>query len=69
MPKYKFNARVIVSAYTTVEANSLEEAREELESREVAQMVSQSLYPDEDEAWHIDTDGEPENITFDGEED
>jgi len=62
MPIYKFNAIVTVSAYTEVEADSEAEARKLLEEREIAGMAYNSLYPGPDEAWHIDTDGAPENI-------
>lgn len=60
MPKFNVSGRVTVSAWTTVEADSAEQAREIAEQRGMAQLVHQALYPDDDESWHIETDGEPE---------
>lgn len=64
MKTYQLSASVVVSAYTEVEANSLEEAIKIAEGRSV-------LIGDErngvfvDEVWAIDideADGEPQNI-------
>lgn len=59
MTRYTVHGHVTVSAWTVVEAESEEEARQIASERECAQMVSQAFYPDDDEAWHIEADGEP----------
>lgn len=64
MTIFKFNAYVTVSAYTEVEAETEAEARAILADRELANLTHNALSPDPCEAWHIDTDGEPENITL-----
>ena len=41
MPKFKFRAAATVSCWTEVEADTLEEAKEEAESRSLAGLVYQ----------------------------
>lgn len=62
MPKFKLGAVVTVSAYTTVEADTEEEAREIAEGRDVTLGgIGSGVY--EDESWIIDDpDGVPEGI-------
>ena len=60
--KFEFKALVTVSAWTTVEADTYEEARKIAEDREVACMTSNALYPSEEEAWHFDNDGLPQGV-------
>jgi hypothetical protein len=60
--KFIVNATVTVSAQTLVEADSEAEAIAIAGEREMAELAHNSLYPDVDEAWHIDIDGEPQNI-------
>jgi len=60
MPTYRVNGTITVSCTTLVEADSADDAKKIAESRDVAGLSVVALYPDEDEAWHIDTDGEPE---------
>lgn len=61
MPKYSLSCRVTVSAYTNVEADSLEEAIEAAVNREV--VLSGRGGEDADEEWIIDdADGLPEDI-------
>ena len=67
MPTFKFSAFVTVSAYTEVEADTLEEAMEEAEGREV---VIGGLHSGTQaaESWIIDeADGSAENISLDDE--
>lgn len=62
MPRYNLSCAVTVSAYTVVEADSLEEAIELAESRE---MVIGGVHTgtDPDKQWIVDeVDGSPENI-------
>lgn len=63
MAKYRAHAAVTVSAWTDIEADSLEEAKEIAEERELAHLNIHSLYPSEDECWHFDNDGLPLDIT------
>lgn len=62
MALFKLGCRVTVSAYTEVEADTLEEAIKEAEGRDV---VISGLHSGNgpDEAWIIDdADGSPEDI-------
>ena len=62
MAIFTFYATMTVSAYTDVEANTYKEALEIAEAREVAGLCNQPFDTGDDESWHIDTDGEPQNI-------
>ena len=65
MPIFKFSAKVTVSAYTEVEANTAEEALAEAETRQVV-IGGLNSGNDPDESWIIDdADGEPEDIRND----
>jgi hypothetical protein len=63
MPIFKLNARVTVSAYTEVDADSLEDAIKIATKRDVALGgPGNDSYPDE--SWIIDdADGVPRDIT------
>ena len=58
--KFNINGRVTVSCFTTVEANTEEEAREIAAGRGLAGLCHMPFDAESDEAWHLDTDGEPE---------
>lgn len=59
---YKLGASVTVSAYTEVEAESLEEAIEIAETREV-EIGTKRSGVDHEEVWAItEADGEPQDI-------
>jgi hypothetical protein len=58
--KFTINGRVTVSCFTTVEADTEEEARAIAAERELAGLCHMPFDADHDEAWHIETDGEPE---------
>ena len=60
--KYRFSAGVTVSCYTEVEADSLEEAKEIAEYRELAGLCHQPFSSEINEEWHFDSDGCPFNI-------
>lgn len=65
MKKYKLRATVTVSAWTEVEARSIEEAMEKAEDRTVAWRDDGGATPDEE--WIVEElDGEPMNIGVDG---
>lgn len=66
MPVFKFSAKVTVSAYTEVEADTETAAREEAESRDVAiGGLHSGNYPTE--SWIIDdADGVPVDIRNEG---
>jgi hypothetical protein len=59
MPKFTVNGTVTVSCWTVVEAASEEEAKKIASGREVAGLCNMPFDAEDDEAWHIDTDGEP----------
>lgn len=62
MPRYNLTCAVTVSAYTTVEADSLELAIEEAEQRGMAMRFNGSA-AEPDELWCVDEiDGEPLDI-------
>ena len=63
MATFTFSASVTVSAYTEIEADTYEEALEIATERELAGFCAQPFDGDETESWHIDTDGEPVDIT------
>ena len=63
MATFTFSAAVTVSAYTEVEADTYEEALEIAKGREVAGLCAYPFDADDSEAWHIDVDGEPGEIT------
>lgn len=62
MPIFKFGAHIAVSAYTEVEAESLEEALEIAKGRDAALGgIGSGAYADE--SWIVDDiDGSPQNI-------
>lgn len=62
--KFKLNAKVTFSAYTEVEAESLEEAFKIAKDREVADFHIDGTYPI-DENWLFDNDGIPDGIYAD----
>ncbi len=69
MPTYKFAAEVTVSAYTIVEADTLEDAIEQAEERDA---VIGGLHSGEqaEESWIIETaDGSATNIRLEDEQD
>jgi hypothetical protein len=60
--KFKLSCEVTVSAFTEIEAETLEEAIEEAALREIV-IGGPNSGADESESWVIeDADGEPENI-------
>lgn len=68
MGTFKFSALVTVSAYTEVEADTLEKAFEEADSREVV-FGGMGSDADSAETWVVnEIDGTPEEITCDFQE-
>lgn len=65
MKKYKLKAHLTVSAWTEVEANTPEEAKEIAEDREVGSLCHNAIYPGQDEVWHFENDGLPQKIEID----
>lgn len=63
MPLFKLNAHVTVSAYTEVEAETLEQAIEEARSRSVEIVDERSGYLPSEHWLVMDADGEPMEIT------
>lgn len=61
MTTYKIAGRMTVSCWTEVEADTEAEALEIAAGRDVAQHHIDGSFP-EDECWHFDTDGIPDNI-------
>ena len=61
--KYTINATVTVSCHTEVEANSEEEAIAIAQERELAGLCFAPFDAYATEAWHIDTDGMPQNLS------
>jgi hypothetical protein len=57
--KFTISGKVTVSAWTVVEAETEDEARQIALNRELAQIHIDASFPD-DECWHIDNDGLPE---------
>lgn len=57
--KYTINGTVTVSCFTTVDADSEEEARAIAKARPLAELCHMPFSDDHDEAWHLDTDGDP----------
>lgn len=67
MAVYKFSAQVTVSCHITIEADSLEQAREMAESNESV-MLSPMVNGQDDDCWVIDdADGAPQEIREDSE--
>tara|TARA_R110000803_G_scaffold210685_3_gene283208 strand:- start:5390 stop:5593 length:204 start_codon:yes stop_codon:yes gene_type:complete len=66
--KYKFRAAATVSCWTEIEADSLEEAKEEAEGRELADMCYQPFTSEIDDSWHFDNDGCAFDIALDEED-
>lgn len=64
MREFTFRAAVTVSCWTTISAETEEEAREIAEERELACLNSCSFSESEREAWHFDNDGAPQNINL-----
>jgi hypothetical protein len=63
MPIYKLSCHVTVSAYTTVEADSLEDAIEEASGRSV-ELHFNGSGTDPNDVWCVEeADGDPENVT------
>ena len=62
MATFTFSAEVTLSAFTTVEAGTYEEALEIAKGRGVAGLCNQPFDLEDSEAWHIDTDGEPMDV-------
>ncbi len=63
MKEYKLNGNVTISIYTTVEANSLKEAIEVAEDRNI-EVYEWGLKYQRNEAWVAEEyDGTPKNIT------
>ena len=65
MKLFKFKAALTVSAWTEVEAESESEALKIAEDREVGSLSHNSIYPDSDECWHFENDGQPMQISID----
>lgn len=63
MPLFKLNAHVTVSAYTEVEAETLEQAIEEARSRSVEIGDERSGYSPSEHWLVTEADGEPMEIT------
>lgn len=61
--KYTLSAHITVSAYTVVEADSLEEAVAASKEREVDTDFGGGVRPDHNTSWVVSAiDGEPHNI-------
>ena len=58
--QFNLKAQMVVSAYTVVEAETLEEAIDIASQRSVASMPS--FYASAKHVWLFDNDGEPQNI-------
>lgn len=63
MPLFKLNAHVTVSAYTEIEAETLEQAITEAQSRSVEIGDERSGYSRREHWLVMDADGEPMGIT------
>lgn len=64
MATFKISGTMTVSCWTEVEAYDEAEALSIAKSREVAQFHIDQTYP-EDECWHMDADGAPDNLRVD----
>lgn len=68
MPKFTLTGTITISAYTEVEAETLEEAINEAKNRGNAQIIKDGSYNPEGE-WIVDElDGEVQNISASYEE-
>lgn len=67
MAKFYFSAHLTVSAFTEVEADTMEEAMEIAEGRDVAGLCANPYCSDESESWHFEGDGLPQGITGEAE--
>jgi len=63
--KFKLSAQVTVSCWTTVEADTLEDALKLAEDREMADLCRYPFSAGEEEAWHFSNDGTPRQIVQD----
>jgi len=68
MTTYRVNGTVTVSATTVVEADSPEQAKQIANDRQLAGLCHMPFDADEDETWHLETDGVPEVIDVDEED-
>lgn len=64
MPTFKIAAKVTVSCFTTVEADTEDEALEIANGRDLAEFHIDGSYQ-VSESWHIDADGVPFEIRVD----
>lgn len=65
MNEYTFNASATVSCWTTVKADTLEEARDIAEGRELSGLCHNPYTGGDDQGWHFSNDGEPFDIETD----
>jgi hypothetical protein len=65
MPIFKVNAKVTVSCFTEVEAETEEEAIELASERGLAECHIDGSFP-VDESWHYEADGSPYDLRVDG---
>lgn len=66
MPTFTVSGTVTVSCWTVVEAATETEAKEIAAEREVAGLCHMPFDAPDDEAWHIETDGDPTVIDANG---
>jgi hypothetical protein len=62
MPTFHLRAAATVSCYTEVEADSIEEAIEIAENRELAGLCAYPFTGDISEEWYFESDGVPFDI-------
>ena len=65
MKKYQVSGLVTVSCNTVIEANSKEEALELAGFRELSDLCHGPHIEDINEAFHIEADGQPKELTVD----
>lgn len=63
MKQFKLTAKIVISTYTTVEAETLEEALEIAEQRADMMQITSNNGDSEEECWMVDElDGTPSEI-------
>lgn len=61
--KYNVYGTLTVSAYTVVEADSENEAKDIAEGRETGSLCYGAISQSDNECWHFEGDGEPYDLT------
>lgn len=64
MATFRIAAKVTVSCWTVIEAETEEEAKQLAQRRELAEIHIDGTYPEE-ECWQIDADGVPFELRID----